>query len=70
MEQMGGLDLGQVTGLIGLGAIGLLLAKNLLAKGFAVHGYRRSPMTEFAGIGGQSAAFSVVAARTDYTRYR
>jgi L-threonate 2-dehydrogenase len=56
MKQMGGLDLEQVTGLIGLGAIGLPLAKNLLAKGFTVHGYRRSPMTEFAGIGGKPAA--------------
>lgn len=44
------------VGLIGLGAIGLPLATNLIAKGFEVHGYRRSPMHEFKGVGGHPAA--------------
>jgi L-threonate 2-dehydrogenase len=44
------------VGLIGLGAIGLPLAVNFIAKGFEVHGYRRSPMHEFQGIGGRPAA--------------
>lgn len=35
-------------GLIGLGAIGLPLAANFIAKGYDVHGYRRSPCTNMA----------------------
>lgn len=44
------------VGLIGLGAIGLPLAVNLIGKGFEVHGYRRSAMREFEGVGGRPAA--------------
>ena len=44
------------VGLIGLGAIGLPLAANFIARGFEVHGYRRSPMHELEGIGGCPAA--------------
>jgi 3-hydroxyisobutyrate dehydrogenase-like beta-hydroxyacid dehydrogenase len=44
------------VGLIGLGAIGLPAAKNLIERGFQVHGYRRSSMTEFAEAGGRPAA--------------
>ena len=44
------------VGLIGLGAIGLPLAVNLIGKGFEVHGYRRSPMHEFHSVGGHPAA--------------
>jgi 3-hydroxyisobutyrate dehydrogenase-like beta-hydroxyacid dehydrogenase/ketosteroid isomerase-like protein len=44
------------VGLIGLGAIGLPLAANFVAKGFEVHGYRRSPMHELQAIGGRPAA--------------
>jgi L-threonate 2-dehydrogenase len=43
------------VGLIGLGAIGMPAAKNLIEKGFQVHGYRRSSMTEFADAGGKPA---------------
>ena len=43
------------VGLIGLGAIGLPLAANFLAKGFEVHGYRRSSMHELESIGGRPA---------------
>jgi len=43
------------VGLIGLGAIGLPLAANFVAKGFEVHGYRRSPMHELQAIGGRPA---------------
>jgi 3-hydroxyisobutyrate dehydrogenase-like beta-hydroxyacid dehydrogenase len=41
------------VGLIGLGAIGLPAAKNLIERGFRVYGYRRSSMTEFAEAGGR-----------------
>jgi putative dehydrogenase len=44
------------VGLIGLGAIGLPAAKNLIERGFQVHGYRRSNMAEFADAGGKPAA--------------
>jgi len=44
------------VGLIGLGAIGLPLAVNFVAKSFEVHGYRRSPMPELQGVGGRPAA--------------
>ena len=43
------------VGLIGLGAIGLPAAKNLIERGFQVYGYRRSSMTEFADAGGRPA---------------
>ena len=43
------------VGLIGLGAIGLPLAENLIGKGFEVHGYRRSAMHEFERAGGRPA---------------
>lgn len=46
----------QKVGLIGLGSIGHPLAVNMIAKGLEVHGYRRSPMTEFAAAGGKPAA--------------
>ena len=42
-------------GLIGLGAIGMPAAKNLIERGYQVHGYRRSSMAEFAAAGGQPA---------------
>jgi 3-hydroxyisobutyrate dehydrogenase-like beta-hydroxyacid dehydrogenase len=44
------------VGVIGLGAIGLPAAKNLIERGFQVHGYRRSNMAEFADAGGKPAA--------------
>jgi len=44
------------VGLIGLGAIGLPAAKNLIERGFRVHGYRRSSMAEFEKAGGLPAA--------------
>ena len=43
------------VGLIGLGAIGLPAAKNLIEKGMLVYGYRRSSMAEFAEAGGRPA---------------
>jgi putative dehydrogenase len=43
------------VGLIGLGAIGSLAAKNLIERGFQVYGYRRSSMAEFADAGGRPA---------------
>jgi 3-hydroxyisobutyrate dehydrogenase-like beta-hydroxyacid dehydrogenase len=44
------------VGLIGLGAIGLPAAKNLIEQGFQVHGNRRSNMAEFVDAGGKPAA--------------
>jgi L-threonate 2-dehydrogenase len=42
-------------GLIGLGAIGMPAARNLIERGYQVHGYRRSSMAEFAAAGGRPA---------------
>lgn len=44
------------VGLIGIGAIGLPVAVNLMAAGYAVHGYRRSAMDDFIAAGGRPAA--------------
>src|SRR3989442_11206072 len=48
--------MGAPVGLIGLGAIGLPLAENLIAKGFEVHGFRRSAMHELERAGGRPSA--------------
>lgn len=44
------------VGIVGLGSIGLPIAANIMAKGFEVHGYRRSAMDAFAAAGGAPAA--------------
>ena len=44
------------VGCVGLGRLGLQLAANLIASGFAVSGYRRSGCEALAGIGGRPAA--------------
>jgi len=54
----------QKVGLIGLGSIGHPLAVNMIAKGLEVHGYRRSPMTEFEAAGGKPAASPKAIAET------
>ena len=41
-------------GMIGLGRIGLPVAKNLIASGHEVFGYRRSAMNDFTAIGGHA----------------
>ena len=43
-------------GLIGLGQLGLPVARNLLQAGYAVSGYRRSAATEFEAAGGKRLA--------------
>jgi 3-hydroxyisobutyrate dehydrogenase-like beta-hydroxyacid dehydrogenase len=43
-------------GIIGLGKIGLPVAKNLIASGHEVMGYRRSAMDDFTALGGRAAA--------------
>ena len=43
-------------GLIGLGQLGLPVARNLLQAGYAVSGYRRSAAPEFEAAGGQRLA--------------
>ena len=42
-------------GIVGLGKIGFAVAKNLIASGHEVLGYRRSPMEDFIAIGGRAA---------------
>lgn len=44
------------VGIIGLGRMGLPIARNLLERGFAVTGYRRSGSAELAAAGGIAAA--------------
>lgn len=54
----------KTIGFIGLGSMGLPMAKNLVAKGFAVRGYdvRPQPGEELAQAGGAAAGSSVEAA--------
>ncbi len=47
---------------IGLGKMGLPIARNLLERGFEVTGYRRSPGTELVDAGGQRASSAADAA--------
>lgn len=54
------------VGVIGLGKMGLPIARNLLECGFAVIGYRRSPTDELAQAGGTMARTAAeVAAQAD-----
>jgi len=43
-------------GFIGVGRMGLAMARNLIAKGYPVTGYRRSAMDDFIAAGGIAAA--------------
>lgn len=43
------------VGLIGVGAIGMPAATNMMAAGFEVHGYRRSSLDAFVDAGGVAA---------------
>ena len=45
----------QRVGVIGLGKMGLPIARNLMEHGFAVIGYRRSGSAELAEAGGSTA---------------
>ncbi len=54
------------VGVIGLGKMGLPIAQNLMARGFAVSGYRRSGCADLVAAGGQAAGSPAeVAARAD-----
>ena len=54
------------VGVIGLGKMGLPIARNLLERGFPVVGYRRTPSRELEAVGGEVAASPRdVAARSD-----
>jgi L-threonate 2-dehydrogenase len=54
------------VGVIGLGKMGLPIARNLIERGFAVTGYRRSGTEELVAIGGTGAdSPAAVAARVD-----
>ena len=56
----------QRVGVIGLGKMGLPIARNLMEHGFAVIGYRRSGSAELAEAGGTVAASAAgVAAQAD-----
>jgi putative dehydrogenase len=46
----------QRVGVIGLGVMGLPIARNLMERGFEVIGYRRSGSPELAEAGGTVAA--------------
>ena len=46
----------KTIGFIGPGRIGLPICAHLVKAGYRVLGYRRSPMTEFAGVGGTPAS--------------
>ena len=43
------------VGVIGLGKMGLPIARNLMDRGFAVVGYRRSGTEELVAVGGAGA---------------
>jgi 3-hydroxyisobutyrate dehydrogenase len=47
--------MGQNIGIIGLGKMGMPIARNLMAKGFAVTGFRRTPSDELEAAGGKRA---------------
>jgi 3-hydroxyisobutyrate dehydrogenase len=54
------------VGVIGLGKMGLPIARNLMERGFAVTGYRRAGSPELAAAGGTVAGSAAeVAARSD-----
>ena len=46
----------QKIGIIGVGRMGLAMARNLIAQGYSVTGYRRSAMDDFIAAGGTPAA--------------
>lgn len=46
----------RTIGIIGVGRMGLAMARNLIAAGYPVTGYRRSAMDEFVAAGGTQAA--------------
>ena len=54
----------QNIGLIGVGRMGLAIARNLIAEGYAVTGYRRSAMDDFAAAGGTPTASPAAVAET------
>ena len=57
----------QTIGVIGLGKIAMPIAINLLASGYRVTGYRRSPMADFAKAGGAPLASPAeVAEKSDF----
>ncbi len=54
------------VGIIGLGKMGMPIARNLMAKGFGVTGFRRTPSDELAAAGGTPAESPAdVASRAD-----
>lgn len=54
---------GSAIGLVGLGNLGLAVAKSLIARGREVVGYRRSSLAEFEAAGGTPAASAADVAR-------
>ena len=54
------------VGVVGLGRMGMPIARNLMERGFAVVGYRRSPSDELTSAGGTNLASAAdVAAKSD-----
>ncbi len=55
--------MGESVGVIGLGQIGLPVARMLMDRGFEVHGYRRSAMADFTAAGGIAEESAAAVAR-------
>ncbi|MFM1817014.1 MAG: hypothetical protein RLZ98_3709 [Pseudomonadota bacterium] len=55
--------MGRTVGIVGVGALGLQAAKNLIERGHKVVGYRRSPMDAFVAAGGIAATSAADVAR-------
>lgn len=53
----------KTVGIVGVGALGLASARNLIQRGHRVVGYRRSPMHEFSAVGGIPASSPADVAR-------
>ena len=51
------------VGIIGVGALGLVVAERLLAAQFRVEGYRRGSLTDFTALGGVAAPSASAVAR-------
>lgn len=54
-KKPGGQPMTHTIGIIGVGRMGLAMARNLIAQGYPVTGYRRSAMDEFVTAGGTPA---------------
>ena len=56
---------GQTVGIVGVGALGLAIAKRLIAAGFKVNGYRRGSLADLTAAGGTPMPTAREAAAAD-----